>query len=72
MTIDKNNQKHLIADEGKEFKQISSGIIMGTEIWLRKVRINNELIDDFIDNYEEIDIPEEDFGESEEQKERGL
>lgn len=55
MTIDVNNPKHLIADEGKVLKQISSGIILGYEVFLGKVIINGELVDDFPENFEEID-----------------
>lgn len=57
MTIDVNNPKHLIADEGKVLKQISSGIILGTEVYLRKVMIDGKMVDDFVENYEEIDEP---------------
>ena len=57
MTIDVNNPKHLIADEGKVLKQISSGIILGIEVYLGKVMIDGKLIDDFVENYEEIDEP---------------
>lgn len=55
MTIDVNNPKHLIADEGKVLKQISSEIILGTEVFLGKVIIDGKLIDDFAENFEEID-----------------
>ena len=34
MTVDKNNSKHIIADEGKVFKRISDGFIYGNEIYL--------------------------------------
>ena len=34
MTVDKNNSKHIIADEGKVFKRISDGFIFGNEIYL--------------------------------------
>lgn len=34
MTIDKENDKHIIADEGKVFQRISDGCIMGREVWL--------------------------------------
>ena len=57
MAIDVNNPKHLIADEGKVLKQISSGIIMGKEVYLGKVMINGQLVDDFVENFEEIDEP---------------
>lgn len=55
MTIDVNNPKHIIADEGKILKQISSGIIMGYEVYLGKVMIDGQIIDDFVENFEEID-----------------
>jgi len=57
MTIDVNNPKHLIADEGKVLKQISSGIIMGKEVYLGKVMIDGKLVDDFVENFMEIDEP---------------
>lgn len=34
MTIDKENDKHIIADEGKVLQRISDGCIMGREVWL--------------------------------------
>ena len=34
MTVDKNNSKHIIADEGKVFKRKSDGFIFGNEIYL--------------------------------------
>ena len=55
MTIDVNNPKHIIADEGKVLRQISSGIIMGNEVYLGKVMIDGQLVDDFVENFEEID-----------------
>ena len=55
MTIDVNNPKHIIADEGKILRQISSGIIMGNEVYLGKVMIDGQLVDDFVENFEEID-----------------
>ena len=42
MTIDVNNPKHIIADEGKILRQISSGIIMGNEVYLGKVMIDGQ------------------------------
>lgn len=55
MKIDELNPKHLIADEGKVLRQISSGIIIGSEVYLGKVLIDGELVDDFVENFEEID-----------------
>lgn len=34
MTIDKENDKHIIADEGNVFQRISDGCIMGREVYL--------------------------------------
>ena len=34
MTQDKNNSKHIIADEGKVFKRKSDDFIFGNEIYL--------------------------------------
>lgn len=34
MTIDQNNPKHIIADEGKKFLRKSDGFDYGTEIYL--------------------------------------
>lgn len=34
MTIDTNNSKHIIAEQGKVFKRISDGFIFGNEIYL--------------------------------------
>ena len=34
MTVDKNNSKHIISDEGKVFKRKSDGFIFGNEIYL--------------------------------------
>lgn len=55
MTIDPKDSKHLIADEGKTLKQISSGVIFGTEVWLGTVVIDGKLQDDFVENFEEVD-----------------
>lgn len=49
MTIDSNNPRHLIADESKVLKQISSGYILGSEVWLGP--------NDSVDNFEEVDEP---------------
>lgn len=57
MIIDPTNSKHIIADEGKILRQISSGIIMGNEVYLGKVMIDGKLVDDFVENFDEIDEP---------------
>ena len=55
MTIDPNNSKHLIADDGKLLKQISSNIIFGKEVFLGTVVIDGQLVEDTVENFEEID-----------------
>ena len=34
MTTDRENSKHIIADEGKVFQRISDGFVFGNEIYL--------------------------------------
>ena len=64
MTVDKNNSKHIIADEGKVFKRKSDGFIYGEEIYLGYTYyIGGKKLDephlDVIDDFEEIDAPQE-------------
>lgn len=72
MTQDKNNPKHFICDEGKTFQRIHNGFteienpyIVGTEIKLGKILIDEtgkeleDPINDLIEYYEEIELPEE-------------
>lgn len=49
------NEKHLIADEGKVLKNIHNDVIMGSDVYLDKICINGVYLDDSADNYEEID-----------------
>ena len=48
------NEKHLIAGEGKVLKNIQSDVIMGRDVYMDKICINGVYIDDFAENYEEI------------------
>lgn len=48
------NEKHLIADEGKVLKNIQNDVIMGRDVYMDKICINGVYIDDFAENYEEI------------------
>ena len=59
MNIDPTNEKHIIADEGKLLKQKSSNVIFGTDVFLGTVIIDGELVEDTIDNFEEIDMPDD-------------
>lgn len=47
----------LIADEGKVIRCKCHGVILGTEVYLRKIVKDGKLEDDTPDNYEEIDEP---------------
>ena len=55
MIIDEVNSKHIIAEEGKVLRQISSLVVFGKEVFLGTVLINDELVDDTVSNFEEID-----------------
>lgn len=64
MTVDKNNSKHIIADEGKVFKRISDGFIFGNEIYLGYTYyIGGKKLDEphleVVEDFEEIDAPQE-------------
>lgn len=64
MTVDKNNSKHIIADEGKVFKRKSDGFIYGEEIYLGYTYYigGKKLAEphlDVIEDFEEIDAPQE-------------
>ena len=60
MTVDKNNSKHIISDEGKVFKRISDGFIFGNEIYLGYTYyLNGEKLTEpkleVIEDFEEIE-----------------
>ena len=64
MTVDKNNSKHIIADEGKVFQRKSDGFIYGEEIYLGYTYYigGKKLAEphlDVIEDFEEIDAPQE-------------
>ena len=64
MTVDKNNSKHIIADEGKVFQRKSDGFIYGEEIYLGYTYyIGGKKLDephlDVVEDFEEIDAPQE-------------
>lgn len=64
MTIDPNNEKHIIADEGKVFQRIVSGENYGKEIYLGKSWyiggvLQNPPHEDVPEDFQEIDEPEE-------------
>lgn len=65
MKIDTNNEKHIIADEGKMFRRIVSQEDYGTEIYLGYTYYIGGVLQepphlDVPEDFEEIDIPEED------------
>ena len=60
MTVDKNNSKHIIADEGKVFKRKSDGFIYGEEIYLGYTYyLNGEKLSEpkleVIEDFEEVE-----------------
>lgn len=64
MTVEINNSKHIIAEEGKVFKRISDGFIYGNEIYLGYTYyIDGKKLDEphleVAEDFEEIDTPEE-------------
>lgn len=64
MTIDINDNKHIIADEGKTFRRILDQMIFGKEIYLGKTwyicgKLLPEPIDEKSEDFEEIEYEEE-------------
>ena len=64
MTIDINDNRHIIADEGKTFRRISDQMIFGNEIYLGKTwyiggKLLPEPIEEKPEDFEEIDIQTE-------------
>lgn len=53
--------KILIADKGKTLICKCHNVILGTEVYLRKIMKNGILEEDCIDNYTEVDNIEEDI-----------
>ena len=63
MIIDPNNERHIIADEGKAFRRIISNELFGPEMYLGySYYIGGVLQDpphlDVIEDFEEVPIPE--------------
>ena len=64
MTIDINDNRHIIADDGKAFRRISDQMIFGNEIYLGKTwyiggKLLPEPIEEKPEHFEEIDIQTE-------------
>ena len=55
MIIDEVNSKHIMAEEGKVLRQVSSLVVFGKEVFLGTVLIDDELVEDTVSNFEEID-----------------
>jgi len=64
MTIDKENNRHIIADKGKVFRRIADGMLFGSDIYLGYtyylggVRLDTPKLE-VPEDFEEIDAPEE-------------
>lgn len=69
MIIDKDNERHITAEDGKVFRRISDGLIYGNEIWLGKTwyiggtRLDAPLTE-LPEHFEEIDTPKEEEEET--------
>lgn len=62
MRIDPNNEKHIIADDGKVFIRIADDFVYGSEIYLGYTYYiggvyQNPPHEDKIEDFEEIDDP---------------
>lgn len=62
MRIDPNNEKHIIADDGKVFKRIADDFVYGSDIYLGYTYYiggvyQNPPHEDKIEDFEEIDDP---------------
>lgn len=55
MTIDPLNFRHLIADEGKVLRRISTQEIYGKEVILGKIMVDGMMVDDVSENFDEVD-----------------
>ena len=74
MTIDPNDSKHIIADEGKKFIRKEDGLDYGTEIFLGYTYyINGVRIDppkeEQIEDFDEVDMTPEEIEEYNKMKE---
>ena len=58
MTIDPNNSKHLIADEGKVLRCKYCNVVMGNQVWMGDHTHEGQTVEETVDDYEEIDGPE--------------
>lgn len=64
MKIDKNNNRHLIAEEGKVLRRISDQKVFSTEIYLGYTyyiagKKLNEPLYEIPEHFEEIELPED-------------
>ena len=64
MKIDELDNRHIIAEEGKEFRRIADGNVYGKEIYLGYSYYINDTLQtpphyDVPEDFEEVDIPED-------------
>lgn len=66
MRIDPENPKHLIAEDGKVFRRIATGLVLGHELILGYYKDENGVYqEDVAENFDEVDEPENEGGDIE-------
>lgn len=58
MIIDPKDSKHIIADEGMVLRRISTQEIYGKEVYLGKIVVDGQVVDDQASNFDEVAEPE--------------
>lgn len=59
MRIDPENPKHLIADDGKVFRRIVSGVVYGKEVILGYYKYDGVYRMETAEDFDEVDEPED-------------
>lgn len=58
MIIDPKDIRHIIADEGMVLRRISTQEIYGKEVYLGKIVVDGQTVDDQASNFDEVAEPE--------------
>ena len=61
MRIDPENPKHLIADDGKVFRRIVSGLVLGEELILGYYKYDGVYRMETAEDFDEVDKPEDEY-----------